>query len=211
MEHEEAIRLDAAELYVAGQLSDEQRDAFEEHYFDCPVCAEAVRMEHVFADNVKEYLRPNVPAAPDKWRKRLTLHPALTWSSLAANAALALVVGFIFLNGFRGGDTARFLPSYYAPGVAHGTEEIHPVPAGSTAMVVRVPVPTEKYNSYSYEILNAGGKIESRGSAAPLGSEKVDLYLEVPVRSLSEGDHTLLVLGNPGSQVESQSKFHISR
>jgi hypothetical protein len=210
MEHEEAVRLDAAELYVAGQLSEEQRDAFEEHYFDCPICAEEVRMEQVFAANLQAVLRePDPPAVPQSWWSRLAMHPGLTFSSLAANAALAVVVGLIFLNGFPRGDVARFLPSYYAPGTSHGTEEIHPVPAGSASMVVRVPVPTEQYTSYSYEILDAGGKTESRGSATPPEGEAVDLYLEVPVRSLTGGDHTLVVRGNPG-QVVSQSKFHIS-
>jgi len=213
MEHEEAVRLHAAARYAAGQLSEEQRDAFEEHYFDCPECAREVRMEQVFAANLRAELKDFDEQPVSLWeglRRRFGLSPALAFS-LAANAAMAVMIGLIFLNGSRSGDVPRFLSSYYAPGPAHGAGQAYPVPPGSASMLVRVPAPTEKYSSYSYEILDAGGKTESLGSAVPPAGEAVDLFLEVPVRRLSGGDYTLVLTGSPGNRVVSQSKFHISR
>jgi len=57
MAHDEAIRSQAAERYVAGELAPAERDAFEEHFFDCPECAEEVRWELVFAANARALLR----------------------------------------------------------------------------------------------------------------------------------------------------------
>ena len=43
MTHEEAIRSQAVAGYLLGELSAAERDAFEEHYFDCRECGDAVR------------------------------------------------------------------------------------------------------------------------------------------------------------------------
>jgi len=56
MDHRTALRLRAAERYPRGELSPEQRDAFEDHYFDCPECAAAVLFEQVFAANARAAL-----------------------------------------------------------------------------------------------------------------------------------------------------------
>jgi len=56
MEHEEAIRLHAAERYVARELSPTEQDAFEDHFFDCAECAEDVRFEVTFAANLRAVL-----------------------------------------------------------------------------------------------------------------------------------------------------------
>jgi len=39
MDHLEALRLQAAEKYILGELPADLRELFEEHYFDCPECA----------------------------------------------------------------------------------------------------------------------------------------------------------------------------
>ena len=49
MEHHEAVRSRAAERYVARELPPAERDAFEQHFFDCPECAQEVQFEQAFA------------------------------------------------------------------------------------------------------------------------------------------------------------------
>ena len=39
MEHKDAIRSSAAERYLLGQMGEDEQAIFEEHYFDCRVCA----------------------------------------------------------------------------------------------------------------------------------------------------------------------------
>jgi anti-sigma factor RsiW len=53
MDHREAIRLQAAERYVLGELTKDLRDEYEEHYFDCAECAADVKATAAFVDNLK--------------------------------------------------------------------------------------------------------------------------------------------------------------
>src|SRR5258707_15391849 len=57
MDHNEAIRLQAAVKYVLGELSQVQREEYEEHYFDCAECAIDLKALATFADTTREVLR----------------------------------------------------------------------------------------------------------------------------------------------------------
>jgi Putative zinc-finger len=57
MDHNEAIQLQAAVKYVLGELSQVQREEYEEHYFDCAECALDLKALATFADTVREVLR----------------------------------------------------------------------------------------------------------------------------------------------------------
>src|SRR5260370_19176070 len=50
MDHSEALRLQAAEMYVLGELSPALRDEYEEHYFDCQECAADLKATVAFVD-----------------------------------------------------------------------------------------------------------------------------------------------------------------
>src|SRR5438093_9115401 len=56
MDHNGAIRLQAAVKYVLGELSQVQRDEYEEHYFDCAECATDIKALATFADTTREVL-----------------------------------------------------------------------------------------------------------------------------------------------------------
>src|SRR5215467_3706544 len=50
MDHNEAMRLQAAEKYVLGELPQELQEAYEDHYLDCPQCALDVKAAAAFVD-----------------------------------------------------------------------------------------------------------------------------------------------------------------
>jgi len=56
MEHERAVQNLAVECYLLGEMTPGEREAFEEHYFECGVCAEDVRTASQFLEDVKEVL-----------------------------------------------------------------------------------------------------------------------------------------------------------
>ncbi len=98
MDHLEAKRLHASEKYVLGELSAEQRDAYEEHYFDCAECAEDVKATLTFVSAGREVFREEpVPAysAPKELARRPRwaswLRPLI---AVPAVAVLLLVVGY---------------------------------------------------------------------------------------------------------------------
>ena len=63
MDHTEATRELMTERYLLGELSPAQKDAFEEHFFSCGECAEAVAQGAYFVDNARAALAEQRPAA----------------------------------------------------------------------------------------------------------------------------------------------------
>jgi len=102
MDHSEAIRLQAAEKYVLGELQGSLRDEYEEHYFDCAECAAdlkataafvsmsrmAFRQEAAVAASTVE--RPSSPQPPWIQRFRWTFIAIPTFAALV----LAVVAGY---------------------------------------------------------------------------------------------------------------------
>src|ERR1700733_865183 len=97
MDHTESIRLMAAEKYLLGELTPEQREQFEEHFFDCQECALDVRAGAALVEHSKVVLaepfavssaRMPVAAKVGRWA---WLRPAFVVPILAV---LLVVVGY---------------------------------------------------------------------------------------------------------------------
>jgi hypothetical protein len=91
MTHEEAIQSNAAEGYLLGELRDAERDAFEEHFFDCRVCAETVR-EGATMFAAGRALAQDEPSF-QKFRPAKTGWTR-SWASGAVAAAAAVIVAY---------------------------------------------------------------------------------------------------------------------
>jgi anti-sigma factor RsiW len=64
MEHGEALEIEAADRYVLGLLSAAEAHAFEEHYFDCRMCADEVRLGMRILDGGRRLASEKAPASP---------------------------------------------------------------------------------------------------------------------------------------------------
>jgi hypothetical protein len=53
MDHAEAVRKLAVERYLLGELRGLAREEFEEHFFGCPECVEALEMGIGFMKNAR--------------------------------------------------------------------------------------------------------------------------------------------------------------
>ena len=86
MTHDEVDEL-AATRYLLHEMTDEERDAFEDHYADCIVCADEVQKVYAFRDSVRAtQLCTNV----------VEIQPAQGWRRFVAPAmaaAAAVVIG----------------------------------------------------------------------------------------------------------------------
>src|ERR1041384_2733434 len=90
MTHEEAVQTKAAERYVLDEMTPQESDAFEEHYFGCPACTADVRDATAIAAvlRAEKGSRSNVVPRP---------HPSRApW--LAAAAMLAVVAVLAYQN-----------------------------------------------------------------------------------------------------------------
>src|SRR5260370_20161250 len=97
MDHDEAVRLQAAVRYVLGELSPSQRDEYEEHYFDCSECALDLKAAVTFVDASREVCRQEA----EKVGKKNLVPARGAWSgwfrpiiAVPAFAALLLLIGY---------------------------------------------------------------------------------------------------------------------
>jgi len=64
MEHTDAVKLQAVEKYILGELTPSLREEFEAHYFDCTACALNLRTGVAFAAVSRQYFaESSAPAA----------------------------------------------------------------------------------------------------------------------------------------------------
>jgi hypothetical protein len=171
MNHQEAAKSGAVEKYLLGELQGQEREAFEDHFFDCAECASQVRLGAIFQANaravVREDRKPFAPIAPSiaPGRLRWNLFPiAGRWNlapiaGLAASAfLLALTVGYQNLvqiprirQSAPEGPAFSVVIAAPASGVRAATEQSFSRRAGQIFLFV--PHEWEEfYNSYTCEL-----------------------------------------------------------
>lgn len=201
MDHETAVRLQAAERYILHEFSSEERREFEDHYFGCAECASEVRAASILGANVKSALREDESRSAREWeRKRETRKIPFFWP-LAASAALnlALLAGLGYQSfGIKSGSAidAQFFQSFAVPAASRGEIRSFAVPAGSRFFGARFDLPPGRhFESFSYQILDSTGRVEStKRLQAPTGTE-FDLELAIPVELLQPGVYQLILQG----------------
>jgi hypothetical protein len=98
MDHEQAVKMQAPERYLLNELTQEERDDFEEHYFVCTDCAEEVRAAFAFRDNARAVFAsqgdPIGARAPARSKPRRDWFGWLTpsWAPVAATLLLAITL-----------------------------------------------------------------------------------------------------------------------
>jgi hypothetical protein len=85
MDHDYATKSLAAERYAMDEMSLEERDQFEGHFFDCLTCGDAVRDAVVFIEGGRIAVRENRSARPSQSR----------WATVPGYAAAAMLAGVI--------------------------------------------------------------------------------------------------------------------
>jgi hypothetical protein len=88
MDHSYAEAHDLVEAYLAGRLSESERDAFEAHYFDCATCLERLETANDFREGMRQVAAEDIAQASAE-RVRLGLFAALAALSLRHRLALA--------------------------------------------------------------------------------------------------------------------------
>jgi hypothetical protein len=106
MDHNEAVRLQAAEKYLLGTLPKEQHAAYEEHYFDCSACAEEIKATVAFLESARQVVREEVPEVVGV--KRLVPGAQTTggWFAWLRPAfAVPVFAALLLLVGYQNGVT----------------------------------------------------------------------------------------------------------
>ncbi len=218
MDHSEAVRLQAAEKYVLGKLPKEQHAAYEEHYFECPACAEEIKATVAFMESALQVVREEAlePVGADRLAsaERRTggwfawLSPAFAVPVLAA---LLLFIGYQNgvtiprLKDSASSQVGQSISSAFAlrGSVRGGSED------GDAANKVRVRsgesftlnfdfTPTGTFSAYDWQLREQAGRIVKSGSIS--GEKKYQrVSLNVAGGVKSAGKYHLIFFGADGS------------
>ena len=218
MTHQQALETMAAERYLLDEMTEMEKHAFEEHFFDCNDCAQDVR--------VGEQIRGEVRAAGEagprakssqartsnvvEFNKRTTWRRASTVIPWAAAAMLAMTAGYqslVVVPGLRQAIEPQSLSPVMLREATRGTVPVVTVSPGQRFITLGIDVMTASTGDVTYDLLDAAGKAILSGRT-PLPPAGAPLYLLIPADELVRpGRHTLVVRdpASPGATLSEYS------
>jgi len=216
MEHDDAIRTQAAERYLLGEMSADEREVYEDHYFSCEACGNELSATVAFVDNARAALaQPFRASTVDRadrsqvegrareggWRRLFAAPQGLVPVLSAAVVLLVAVVsyqGLAIIPDLREQlavrDAPQAVPTVALRSAARGSGTRLLVNSTDTFAVLQADVlPENVVKSYTAVLAAADGREQFRTSVvAPEMGMPVTLL--VPVRELAPGNYTLIFL-----------------
>ena len=106
MDHNEAVRLQAAEKYLLGKLPKEQHAEYEEHYFDCSACAEEIKATVAFMESTRQVAREDAMEPVGAKRLASTAPTSGGWFAWLRPAfAVPVLAALLLFIGYQNGVT----------------------------------------------------------------------------------------------------------
>jgi len=200
MEHELAVKNQAVERYFLGEMTPEEKEAFEEHYFLCELCADDVRAVSSFIENSKAVFKE--PHFAPKMARSWTawLRPAFTYSPAYATLAAVCLIGM-------GYERFRVIPALEAPqsissGVILEGNTRSALPKMREGDAARFEMPWDRGGPAYVELRKDAHVISGGAVKAPAHDQPLDVYFPV---DLEPGRYSLVVRaldsGRPGPEV----------
>ena len=193
MNHKTAVETMAAERYLLDEMNGDERDAFEEHFFDCAHCADEVRAGGIMRHGVRAGLI--TPRSAAGAAKKLAWRPAIAipW---AAAAALAIVAGYESVHTRM---TTNGAPVALAPVTlrlaSRGDDPV--VTAGPGGVVTLAVALSGAEGAVAYELRRRDVRVAVGEASAPIGG--APLLLMIPSGILNAGDRCVLIVKNARS------------
>jgi hypothetical protein len=187
MEHNEAVRLNAAEKYLIGELTSAQRDEYEEHYFDCVACAQELKTTVAFMESARQIAREEAVQPAKDARRAAVAEPRragfLAWLArpafaVPAFAALALLAVVSYQNsvtipGLKSGAPAEsqiVASSLHLMGsVRGGSDDGNTAPklqirSGESFLLNFDFTPSRASNAYGWQLRDENDHVVKQGS-----------------------------------------------
>lgn len=203
MDHNEALKLQAVEKYILGELSPRLRNEFEEHYFDCADCAINLRAGVAFAAASRQYFvevatperAADTPSSSSwrSWWKSFVLVPAF--------AALLFIVGYQNLVSIphlrqAGTATTEEAPAWFSlvDASVHGSSgtRIEVAPGQGFYLFFDITAaPRQADSVFLLHVQDSAGKTIVK-SSVPAARAQKSVVLPIPA-GLREGEYKLVI------------------
>jgi hypothetical protein len=217
MDHNEAIKLRAVERYALGELPEEVRDAYEEHFFDCAECAMDIKAVSAFVDGARDIFAEDAKgaerdASTETARARPSRDSQSRWwkdwwqplIAVPAFAVLLLVIGYQNLRTIpalersASGSSMQVLNSYsLATANSRGAAAVNVAvrPGENFALDFDIP-PTKGFPQYLCQLRDASGRVLERVRvSAEQANKTVELFISGGI--MHAGMYTVVIAGDP--------------
>jgi hypothetical protein len=229
MDHVQAMNSFAPERYILGEMTEDERLAFEEHYFSCAECADDVRAGGLMRDGARAGLigapasravidapefrktrgpRGNVVPLPQTVRRWV---PAVVipWAAAATFAILAGSESLVLQRALRGGADPIALAPATLRQASRGQEPVvSRGPGGVVTLAVDVD-PAALDHELEYELRRADNTAVASGRV-PAPQDGSPLLLMIPASLLRPAEHYALTLKNPGKPDLTPSSYRFT-
>ena len=189
MEHVEAHESHAVERYLLNEMTEDERDVFENHTFDCSACAEDLMDGARLMDSGRAVALETAKVVSIESRRRTLT----TWAPLAAAAILVIALSPILIPR-RSAPSIYVLdaPQLLAAGESRSTQTVTKLRAGQRNLLV-VDVPQEPaFPRYEIVIRDAAGKTRI---TQPASAEQTKESLNLLLDPLPSGSYVLAIDG----------------
>lgn len=203
MTHEDALKEMSVERYLLGELTGESRDTFEEHLFECQLCAADVTAGVTFAQAARVELAPQ--------REQKLTHGRFAWLDsilrpvwLAPAVSLCILV-ILYQNSVVLPHLRQQAAKSEAPRVlnslvlAGGTTRGDQLPRVSVPQggifLLSIDIPAaEQYTSYDCSLFAPSGRLVWKATVPP-EQVKDTMQISIPAASTEAGENTVLIQG----------------
>jgi hypothetical protein len=218
--HDQAVGTLATERYVLGEMSGEDRQAFEEHFFACDICADDLRVAAALIHGAKAGfaattapapvlpIHPRSPARTAAWYRSA----ALPWAAAAALAVVTTYQSFWTVRSpGRDATPIALVPVTLRP-ASRGAEAVVPVSPGTAlvSLAIEINEPADS-GHVAYTLRTADGRPAVSGRAAA-PAPGTPLLLLIPSMTLAGSMHYVLSVRDAGSssRLLGEYRFEVS-
>ncbi len=195
MSHEDAVRNQMAEHFALGELTREDRERFEAHFFDCGECFENVRLASEFLHHTHRVLPPEREKGPvarffaDLWRPPMRVMASLFLGTVGFSIHQQMQIRE--LQAPKQAWHALLTEQTRSP----GNEEEISVPRGTRLALNVVLWQQDEFDAYRSLILSEPDKRVQY--IVPLHPEDNDTLATIvlPPEILREGTYSMLIQG----------------
>jgi hypothetical protein len=216
MDHKLAEQTDAVDKYLLDELPAAQRLEFEEHLFDCPVCAELVKDDAIIVDNLKQVLLEEKPKPSERRHSAAAVGSRegrfnwlLNWSRPATlvptfvTVALAAVVGYQNLISIPALLRPQALEAVPIASAVRGDGQVVQVDRRQPMLNVSFEVDSpQAYPSYicDFQMEGKGTILQVDSGQRKVASFSLDLLL--PAKQFPPGHYVMILRPALQSQIE---------
>lgn len=209
MTHEQAVAASLVEKYLLDELSPAEREQFEEHYFECRVCAEDVMAGYRLKEAVRTPASEaqtastkvvEMPLAQPAGREHSEARRASRWAAIAAGALLCVVGYQNLVERPRMVQSIAVATSPYVPAKAvdfpmgsRAGEVNVPAFRATEPLVLNIDIPAEaRWQNYQLRISGPGPTYSIMVTSE---QARNTVPVHFPKGSLQPGTYRMQVLG----------------